>query len=257
MTPLAEMDPRGVTGVVFDVDDTITRDGVIEREAFEALWLLRERGLRAIAVTGRPLGWSDALAATLPISAAVGENGAGWAWRRDRSIEVAAFDPPGVRATQRALLDRVLADVCARMPDVKLASDQPARRADLAFDVGEHEKLDAASIAELRAIIESHGARCMVSSVHAHAIPGAWDKASGVIRAAASLGIDEATLQRDFVFVGDSGNDAAAFAFFSRTVGVANVVAHLSSLPVAPRFVTTLDRGRGFAEVVRHLLSAP
>lgn len=249
------MDVRDVEGVVFDVDDTVTRGGVLEREAFDAMWMLRERGLSAIAVTGRPLGWSDALASSWPVSAAVGENGAGWAARRENRIELGSFDPPEARDAQRATLDRILAAVHSQLPSMSLASDQPARRADLAFDIGERARVDPETLAALTAIIESQGARCLVSSVHAHAIPGAWDKASGVVRAAASIGIDEARLRSRFVFVGDSGNDAAAFAFFARTVGVANVADHLARLPVSPRFVTTLDRGRGFAELVRHLFA--
>ena len=74
MRPLAELNARGIEGIVFDVDDTITREGVVEREAFDALWALRERGMIAIAATGRPLGWSDAITKTWPVSAAVGEN---------------------------------------------------------------------------------------------------------------------------------------------------------------------------------------
>lgn len=255
MRPLVELDARGVRGVVFDVDDTVTRGGVLEAEAFAAMHALRARGLTAIAVTGRPLGWSDGIGATWPVSAAVGENGAGWAIRRDRGLELGDYDPQAVRQTQRALLDRVLTEVRRALPEVRVASDQPARRADLAFDVGEHARLSREEIAQLVAIIEGQGARSLVSSVHAHAIPGAWDKASGVVRAAAALGIDAEALRTGFVFVGDSGNDAAAFAFFARTVGVANVIDHLSRLPTPPRFVTEADRGRGFAEVVRHLLA--
>lgn len=256
MRPLAELDARGVRGVVFDVDDTVTRGGVLEREAFDAMHALRERGLAAIAVTGRPLGWSDAFAASWPVAAAVGENGAGWAARRGHAIETGTYDEPGAALTQRALLDRVLARVRAELPHVRPATDQPARRADLAFDVGERARLAPDEIDALVRIIEAEGARSLVSSVHAHAIPGAWDKATGVARAAAAvLGLDATTLQRTFVFVGDSGNDAAAFAFFERTVGVANVSEHLARLPTPPRFVTPSDRGRGFAEVVRHLLA--
>ncbi len=255
MRPLVELDAQHVDGVVFDVDDTVTRAGVLEREAFEALWALRERGLAAIAVTGRPLGWSDALASTWPVAAAVGENGAGWALRRGPTIETGSFDPPAARVAQAALLECVLTRVRSSLPEVSLATDQPARRADLAFDVGERAKLDPVTIAALVEIIEAEGARSLVSSVHAHAIPGDWDKASGVVRAAAALGIDAERLRARFVFVGDSGNDAAAFAFFARTVGVSNVAAHLARLPVPPGFVTPSDRGRGFAEVVGHLLA--
>ena len=96
----------------------------------------------------------------------------------------------------------------------------------------------------------------MVSTVHAHAIPGQWDKARGTVRAAAEvLHVDEERLRTRFLFVGDSGNDAAAFAFFEHTAGVANVGAHLASLPVPPRWVATCDRGRGFAEIVRTVLA--
>ena len=57
-----------------------------------------------------------------------------------------------------------------------------------------------------------------------------------------------------WVFIGDSGNDAAAFEYFPNSVGVANVREQLHRLPVAPRFVTPSDRGRGFAELASHLL---
>lgn len=252
---LATLDVSGVEGIVFDVDDTLTRGGVLEREAFDALWSLRERGLGALAVTGRPLGWSDAIASTWPVSGAVGENGAGWAFRRGGTIEIEEQDAPEARLAQRASLDRILDAVRKALPDVVLASDQPARRRDLAFDVGERASLDPRRVAALVTLIEGEGARALVSSVHAHAIPGAWDKARGAVSAARSLGIDEARLRSRWIFVGDSGNDAAAFAFFERTVGVANVAAHLARLPVPPRYVTPTDRGRGFAELVRHVLS--
>jgi hydroxymethylpyrimidine pyrophosphatase-like HAD family hydrolase len=248
--PLAELDARGIEGVVFDVDDTITREGVVERVAFDALWALRDRGLVAMAVTGRPLGWTDAIAGIWPVAAAVGENGAGWALRRGPHMELGAepIADPGLR-------DRVRARVAAALPHVRVASDQPARRADLAFDVGEAARLPAETIAAIVAIIEAEGGRALVSSVHAHAMPGVWDKASGARRAAAALGIDAERLRTRFVFVGDSGNDAPAFAFFEQTVGVANVTHHLGRLAKPPRFVTPSDRGRGFAELVGHLLS--
>jgi hypothetical protein len=249
MRPLVEMDVAGLEGVVFDVDDTVTRAGLVEREAFDALWALRDRGWIAIAVTGRPLGWSDAIAATWPVAAAVGENGAGWALRTVTGMRTgtAPLADPGLR-------ERVLAAVRSALPSVRLAWDQPARRADIAFDVGEGVLLPAETIRALVELIEGQGGRSLVSSVHAHAIPGEWDKASGAKAAAAALGIDAERLRTRFVFVGDSGNDAAAFAFFERTVGVANVAEHLARLPVPPRFVTRADRGRGFAELVGHLL---
>ena len=251
MRPLAELDAHGIEGIVFDVDDTITRDGVVEREAFDALWALRERGMIAIAATGRPLGWSDAIAGMWPVSAAVGENGAGWALRRGVTIQTESFELPN-----RDLLERILIAVRAAIPDITLARDQLARRADLAFDVGESVHRSPEDIARIVTIIEAHGARALVSTVHAHAITGAWDKAKGAVRAAEALGIVHERARTKLLFVGDSGNDSAAFAFFEHTVGVANVAPHLGKLAVPPRFVTQVDRGRGFAELVAHVLEA-
>ena len=72
---------RAIEGVVFDVDDTLTNGGVVEQEAYAALFRLRDAGLARIAVTGRPLGWMESVALMWPIDLAVGENGAGWIWR--------------------------------------------------------------------------------------------------------------------------------------------------------------------------------
>ena len=60
--------------------------------------------------------------------------------------------------------------------------------------------------------------------------------------------------REQWLFVGDSGNDAAAFDAFAFSIGVANVRDH--DLAVRPRFVTQADRGQGFAEVARHLLDS-
>ena len=84
LRPLSELDApacAGVEGVLFDVDDTVTKDGRLERVAYDALWALRDAGLRLVAVTGRPLGWVDVLARHWPVDLAIGENGAGWVWR--------------------------------------------------------------------------------------------------------------------------------------------------------------------------------
>lgn len=258
MRPLDELPTevaRGLQGVAFDVDDTLTTHGVLHPEAFEALWALRRAGLRLVAVTGRPLGWTEVMAAMWPIDIAVGENGAGWQARRGGTIVHGFFDDAVTRGAQRALIERVRASVEAALPHVKLASDQGGRRCDLAFDVGEGERLDAASLEALIAILEGAGARALVSSVHAHVIAGDWDKARGVERAVRDvLGME---LHRDrWLFVGDSGNDAAAFGWFEHTVGVANVRDHLHRLPRPPRFVTRAERGAGFAELASTISGA-
>ena len=260
MRPLAQLDPdtcRGLVGIAFDIDDTVTLGGRLELPAFQAMHDLAAAGLRLIAVTGRPLGWADVIALRWPVDVAVGENGAGWVWRDGQSLREGYFDPEATRAGYAELFARVRRRVARELPNVRTTIDQRARRCDLAFDVGETMQLSSEEIERLVGIIESEGARSAVSSVHAHAQPGDWDKARGIERAAReALGIEVAGQRDRWLFIGDSGNDAAAFAYFPVSVGVANVESHLSRLPTPPRFVTSTDRGRGFAEMARHVLEA-
>jgi hydroxymethylpyrimidine pyrophosphatase-like HAD family hydrolase len=147
--------------------------------------------------------------------------------------------------------------VAAELPFAQLADDNWARRCDVAWDVGERVQLTAEQITSLRTLIESAGARCLVSSVHAHALAGSYDKATGtalVLKAA--LGIELAAQPERWLFVGDSGNDAAGFSFFPVSAGVSNVRDHLASLPKPPQYVSSADRGRGFAEIATRVLQA-
>ncbi len=260
MIPLAELGDdvcRALVGIAFDIDDTVTRRGRLELPAFQAMHDLADAGLSLIAVTGRPLGWADVIAHHWPVDVAVGENGAGWVWREDSTPREGYYEPNETRAGYAALFERVRRRVARELPNVRPTIDQRARRCDLAFDVGETMRLPAEDVERLVSIIESEGARSAVSSVHAHAQPGDWDKARGIERAARdALGIELAEQRDRWLFIGDSGNDAAAFAYFPFSIGVANVESHLSRLPTAPRFVTRADRGRGFAEMARHVLEA-
>ena len=260
MEPLASMGRdllRDVPGVVFDVDDTLTRGGVIEVEALAALHRLRAIGLKLVLLTGRPIGWAETLAAVLPVSLAVGENGAGWGYVLERSLHRGRFETEAerlVREGKQALLHE---RISRELPWAQPASDSALRMCDLAYDVGESFAASPEQVRALRALAEAEGAQVTVSSVHLHAHFGGWDKASGVARAAEHvLGVAPRELFSRWIFVGDSGNDAPAFARFVRTVGVANVKDHLTSLPVPPRYVTATDRGRGVAELARAIEGA-
>lgn len=260
MRPLTELDAercRALIGVAFDIDDTVTRDGRLELVAFQAMHELAASGLHLIAVTGRPLGWVDVLANHWPVDAAVGENGAGWVWREAELPREGYFEPEERRRAYPDLFERVRRRVARELPHVKPSIDQRARRCDLAFDVGETVRLPAAEIERLVALIEAEGARSAVSSVHAHAIPGEWDKARGIERAVRdALDLDTDLDRERWLFIGDSSNDDAAFDYFPLSVGVSNVRDYIARLPTPPRYVTSADRGRGFAEMTTHLLGA-
>ena len=252
-----ELDPTGLRGLVFDIDDTVTRDGVLEAAAFVALHALHRAGFQLVAVTGRPLGWTDVLARMWPVTIAVGENGAGWAWRDGVVVREGYFADAAERAEHARLVEAIRREVATRMPHVRLANDRGARRCDLAFDVGEEARLPPADIEALVALIEAHGIRSTVSTVHAHATPGDWDKARGVRKAVREvIGRDLDREVERWVFVGDSGNDAPAFSYFPLSVGVANVRGQLHRLPTPPRYVTDAGYGQGFAELADHLCHA-
>ena len=67
---------RAVTGLFTDIDDTLTTEGEITADAMEALGALKAAGLKVVAITGRPVGWSQPFAARWPVDAIVAENGA-------------------------------------------------------------------------------------------------------------------------------------------------------------------------------------
>jgi HAD superfamily hydrolase (TIGR01484 family) len=251
----AAQDARALLGVCFDIDDTITKQGVLEASAYNALFDLARAGLKLIAVTGRPLGFAEVAARMWPVDLAVGENGAGYIARRGHGLHCGYWDEASVRLVQQQKLREIRARVAHEMPHVKVSSDNWARRCDLAFDVGEEERLPRAEIDRLIALLRAEGAHTTVSSVHAHAQLSDHDKALGVARAAHEvLGLSADELRTRFLFVGDSGNDAAAFAWFAHTAGVANVTHFLDRLSVPPRYVAQAERGEGFAEIARTLL---
>jgi hypothetical protein len=159
----------------------------------------------------------------------------------------------------QARLDAITRDVLASVPRARLSDDQWLRRYDVAFDVGETQALGRDEIAAISARIEAHGARALVSSVHAHVVLGDWDKGRALTRFAAARFGDDVTVEparSRWIFVGDSQNDEAGFAALPISVGVANVRAVADRLASPPAFVTPSPGGHGFAELVALLLSA-
>ena len=46
---------KALLGVFFDIDDTFTTHGKIGPKPFQAIWSLKEAGLKAVPITGRPV----------------------------------------------------------------------------------------------------------------------------------------------------------------------------------------------------------
>jgi hypothetical protein len=260
LTALARDTCRNLVGVLADIDDTLTTEGRIGADAFDALEKLRAAGLLVIPVTGRPAGWCDMIARAFPVDAVVGENGA-FAFRYDeaakRVARIYAADA-ATRAANRRRLNALGPRILAAVPGAGIASDQAFREADLAIDVCEDvPRLPEAAIERIVALFCAEGATAKLSSIHVNGWFGTYDKLSmtrRLLREAFGHDIDGPAKSR-FVFVGDSPNDAPMFAFFPNAIGVANVVEFADRCEALPAYVTRARCSAGFAEAARHVLS--
>lgn len=268
LTPLSTwplVERRNLVGVFTDIDDTLTTHGSITSDALQALGQLRAAGLVVIAITGRPIGWCERFAngdvvsgtAPWPLDAVVAENG-GVAWVGPATPRNKIYQQEAaVRARNRARMRAVASRITRCVPAAEVTRDSDGRETDLAIDAAEFAHLTPQEIAEVIAIMQAEGMHTTVSSIHIHGCYGVFNKWRG------ACWITQQILNRRledeldrWVFVGDSGNDAAMFEHFEHSVGVANIHSVADSLPHLPRYVTPSQRGAGFAEVAAAILQA-
>jgi HAD superfamily hydrolase (TIGR01484 family) len=258
--PLASLDAqvaRALRGVLFDLDDTLLTHGELTRAAYDALWDLRDAGMRLVAVTGRPSGWGEVIARQWPIDGAVTENGAVHIVREGRGVARRERCDETERRARRIRLAQLVERVRAAVPEARLADDVDARRSDITWDIGERVHLPEDRVAAIHAEARAAGARTTQSSVHLHATYDTDDKATGAIEfLRASLGEDAGAAVARYAFLGDSANDAACFSAFRATFGVANARAHAAKMIVTPRWIASKSMGEGFAEIARAILAA-
>ena len=247
-------------GVFCDIDDTLTTDGRLTAQAYSALERLHEAGLRVVPVTGRPAGWCDHIARMWPVDAVVGENGAFYFRyeRAARRMQRRYVDPEATRARHRERLEAVAAEVVQAVPGAAIAADQRYRETDLAIDFCEDvPRLSATDVQRIVALMENHGLTVKVSSIHVNGWFGHYDKlAMTRLYLRECQGVDLDAARADYVFAGDSPNDAPMFGFFPHAVGVANVSDFADRLTHAPAYVTRARCGAGFSELADCILAA-
>ena len=258
MRTLDELDPAGIRGLFFDIDDTLTTEGRLTAQAYSALERWKAAGKIAVPITGRPAGWCDHIARMWPVDAVIGENGAFYFYYDPAGRKLQKhflYDEPtrmANRARMAAVRDRILASV----PGCALASDQLYREADLAIDFCEDvPALGLAGAERIAALMREAGMTAKISSIHVNGWFGDYDKL-GMTRTFARerLGIELDPSGEGFAFAGDSPNDAPMFGFFRNSVGVANVRRYEALLAARPAFITRGEAGTGFAELVTRLL---
>ena len=261
MSPLSEWPlaaRRGLVGVFTDIDDTLTTEGAISADALAALADLRAAGLHRVAITGRPVGWSEPFANCWPVDAIVAENGA-----------VALLPLPGgglekryqqdapTRERNFARMQGVLARIEREIPGARRATDSAGRECDIAIDHSEFTRLDDAQIAAVVALMRSEGMHATVSSIHVNGWYGEHNKLEGarwIVRELWGRRLDDEMPR--WAYVGDSTNDALMFEHFDNSIGVANVRRFEAALSHLPRYVASRERGAGFAEAAAAVLRA-
>jgi HAD superfamily hydrolase (TIGR01484 family) len=260
MKPLASLskdEASRLSGLLFDLDDTLLSHGHLEEAAYSSLFAMKRAGLRLVAVTGRPSGWGEVIARQWPIDGVVTENGPVCVFREGNHVVRTESCSSDERRSRRIRLARIVERVREVVPEARLSDDVDARVSDVTWDVGERVRLPEDRIAGIVGEIVAAGARTTRSSVHVHATFDVEDKASGVVGfLRRQFGEDPGRALSRYAYVGDSGNDAPCFAAFRTTVGVANVRGSLARLSVPPKFVTEGERGVGFAELARALVFA-
>jgi len=263
MKPLAAIPSevvRNIRGVFCDIDDTLTSAGKLTARAYAALERLHAAGKLVVPITGRPAGWCDHIARMWPVDAVVGENGAFYFYydaARKKLSQCFLFDAQ-TRAANRekmiAVRERILSDV----PGCALASDQLYREADLAIDFCEDvPPLAFAEVDRIVQIMHAAGMTAKISSIHVNGWFGHYDKLGMTRRL--MLERYRVDLEREcaqYLFIGDSPNDAPMFKFFPNSVGVANVADFGARLTDAPAYVTNARSGDGFVEAVARILDA-
>ncbi len=275
MKHFAQCEPSGwhnLTGLLTDIDDTLTTDGAITPDALQALADLKAAGLSVVAITGRPVGWSEPFAAQWPVDAIVAENGAvalrraaedlneiglqrlsNKRWQLSKSYQ----QPPAVRQHNYAHMQQVLAQIESEVPGARRATDSAGRETDIAIDHSEFTHLPQEAIDHAVRLMRAAGMNATVSSIHINGWFGDHNKLEGarwIVRELFGRNLD-AEIDR-WVYVGDSTNDQVMFEHFPHSVGVANIARFVPQLTHRPRFVTQGERGAGFAEVARAVLAA-
>jgi hypothetical protein len=264
MRPLTAMPAaavRGIRGVFCDIDDTLTRAGKLNADAYGALERLHRGGKLVVPITGRPAGWCDHIARMWPVDAVVGENGAFYFYydaARRKLAQRFLFDAQ-TRAANREKMIAVRERILREVPGCAPASDQRYREADLAIDYCEDvPRLAEAEVDRIAALMRAAGMTAKISSIHVNGWFGDYDKL-GMTRSLMQerYGVDLASEEAQYCFIGDSPNDAPMFRFFSNAVGVANVADFGERLTDAPAYVTRGRSGEGFIEMADFLLLDP
>ncbi len=241
-----------------DIDDTLTTNGKLPPQSYQALWDLFNKGYKVIPVTGRPAGWCEMIARLWPVDAVIGENGGFYFKLTNNEMKRVFFEDEATRIHHKNNITNIKNHIKNTIPHSKIASDQFSRLLDLAVDICEdiEPHLTKKEIQQVLDIFKHHGATAKVSSIHVNGWFGSYDKLTmckHYLKNEFNIRFEDA--QKKSIFVGDSPNDEPMFEAFDNSFGVANIKSYLSELSHPPDYITKNSGGEGFVEISNYLLS--
>ncbi len=243
-----------------DIDDTLTDEGLLSAEAYNAMWELHKTGIKVIPVTGRPAGWCEMIARQWPVSGVVGENGAFYFRYHKRKMHrnFAKIEVPGHKNKNfKDELKKIEIEVLSRVPGSAVASDQFCRLYDLAIDFCEDvEPLKKTEVQKIVDIFTQAGAQAKVSSIHVNGWFGSHNKLTMTLEfLEKEFAVSPERSKSICAFSGDSPNDEPMFAFFPHSFAVANINNFIHQLKSPPTYVSTSRGGLGFSEIAKALIA--
>lgn len=239
-----------------DVDGTLTTRGRVRGQTVLALEALQKAKVRVVLVTGRPAGYGECWARTLPVDGVIAENGGLYFVHRPdgRLRKVYAERPPERRANRAKVLGAVR-QVLDLYPRARLSQDSAYAEVDLAVDYAEDVRLSRREARAIESRLRKRGLAAVRSSIHVNTWAGDFDKLQTVRRfLKREWRCELAGEPKALVYVGDSLNDEPMFARIPLSIGVRNVEAVLGEMSFWPAFVTDASEGRGFVEFTLELL---
>lgn len=250
----SESEKSRVKYVISDVDDTITSDGLLLPQALDALYKLRESGIKTILVTGGSAGWADGYIRQWPVDAVIAESGAVLIYKNRGSITY--MTNPLISEDKDFALKR--ARLLEETKDYVFSSDQYARIYDVAY---EKKALSRDREEKLYSIIKSLDGTALVSSIHVNVLFSPISKKKGFdvffpqLKDILDMEEELTEVYENSLALGDSLNDEALFQSVKLSVGNKRVLDSYNSFKYPPTYVTELYGGKSFALVIGDLLS--
>lgn len=249
---------------LFDIDDTLSHEGLIPAASYWALWELHRAGIALVAVTGRPAGWCDHIARMWPVAGVVGENGAFYfAYdRKARQMNRVHLQDEDTRRGGTERLEELKRRVVEEVPGSAIAADQAFRLSDVAVDFREDvEPLGSEEVRRIGELASELGLTHRVSSIHVNCWYGSYSKIDCARRLLSDLfafamtpGSGGRYEGPGVCYIGDSPNDEPLFAGVGDSIGVANIRGFLEQMEHVPRYLTLGESSNGFVEAADTIL---